>query len=45
MQPCQAWRALFTEEQLMLELLAQEKDKKILDDGAMEGSGDEYDGT
>ena len=29
----------FTEEQLMMKLLAQEKDDKILDDGAIEGSG------
>lgn len=40
-----ARRTVFTEEQLMMELLAQEKDNEILDDGAMEGSGDEYDGN
>ena len=33
----------FTEEQLLMELLAQEKDDEILDDGALEGFGDEYD--
>ncbi|KAF9066635.1 hypothetical protein BDP27DRAFT_1423666 [Rhodocollybia butyracea] len=44
-RPRRATRTVFSEEQLMMELLAQEKDDEILDDGALEGSGDEYDGN
>ncbi|KAL0566357.1 hypothetical protein V5O48_015656 [Marasmius crinis-equi] len=37
---CTGW----SEEALRMELLAQEEEDGILDDGALEGSGDEYDG-
>ncbi|KAF5365841.1 hypothetical protein D9757_012806 [Collybiopsis confluens] len=41
-QPRRARRSVFTEEQLLMELLAQEQEDEIADDGALEGSGDEY---
>ncbi|KAJ3792208.1 hypothetical protein GGU11DRAFT_760950 [Lentinula aff. detonsa] len=34
----------YSEEQLLMELLDQEKEDEILDDGALEGSGDKYNG-
>ena len=37
-------RAAWTQEQLLMELLAQEAEDEIPDDGALEGSGDEYEG-
>ncbi|KAJ3726487.1 ribonuclease H-like domain-containing protein [Lentinula guzmanii] len=43
-QPQCARRGAYSEEQLLMELLAQEKEDEILDDGALEGSGDEYNG-
>ncbi|KAJ3970340.1 hypothetical protein EV361DRAFT_869347, partial [Lentinula raphanica] len=43
-RPRRARRGAYSEEQLLMELLAQEKEDEILDDGALEGSGDEYDG-
>ncbi|KAJ3995444.1 ribonuclease H-like domain-containing protein [Lentinula boryana] len=43
-QPRRARRGAYSEEQLLMELLAQEKEDEILDDGALEGSGDEYEG-
>ncbi|KAJ3732253.1 hypothetical protein DFJ43DRAFT_1154609 [Lentinula guzmanii] len=43
-QPRRARRGAYSEEQLLMELLAQEKEDEMLDDGALEGSGDEYDG-
>ncbi|KAJ3976797.1 hypothetical protein EV361DRAFT_958367 [Lentinula raphanica] len=43
-RPRHARRGAYSEEQLLMELLAQEKEDEILDDGALEGLGDEYDG-
>ncbi|KAJ3738988.1 ribonuclease H-like domain-containing protein [Lentinula raphanica] len=43
-RPRRARRGAFSEEQLLMELLAQEEEEEILDDGALEGSGDEYNG-
>ncbi|KAE9397312.1 hypothetical protein BT96DRAFT_957953 [Gymnopus androsaceus JB14] len=44
-RPRRVQRVVFSDEQLLMELLAQEKDDEILDDGALEGSGNEYDGN
>ena len=38
-------RKQFTREALLMELLAAEEADEPLDDGALEGSGDDYDGT
>lgn len=35
-------RTVWSEEALHMELLAQKEDEEILDNGAKEGSGDEY---
>jgi hypothetical protein len=44
-QPQQTRWTAYSEEQLLMELLAQEKEDEILDDGALEGSGDKYSGN
>ncbi|KAL0566614.1 hypothetical protein V5O48_015390, partial [Marasmius crinis-equi] len=38
------YRAGWSEEALRMELLAQEEEDEIPDDGELEGSGDEYEG-
>ncbi|THU91256.1 hypothetical protein K435DRAFT_863575 [Dendrothele bispora CBS 962.96] len=43
-RPRRERRTAYTEEQLYMELLAQEAEDEIPDDGALEGSGDEYEG-
>ncbi|KAJ3729131.1 hypothetical protein DFJ43DRAFT_1040749 [Lentinula guzmanii] len=43
-QPQRVQRGAYSEEQLLMELLAQEKEDEMLDDGALEGAGDEYNG-
>ncbi|KAJ3989984.1 ribonuclease H-like domain-containing protein, partial [Lentinula detonsa] len=44
-RPQRARRSAFSREQLLMELLAQEREDGMLDDGALEGSGDDYDGN
>ncbi|KAK7451264.1 hypothetical protein VKT23_012604 [Stygiomarasmius scandens] len=43
-QSRQTRRKVPSEEQLLMELLAQEEEERIPDEGELEGSGDEYDG-